>query len=79
MPHPEPQLWQDCPYVPFDDVQSDATLARITTCRPHSSMQEAGFHNGLTKYAHCSGDFSYHRQYPFQIANTMAFVLNKKN
>ena len=41
-------------------------------------MQEAGFHDGLTKYAHCSGDFSYHRQYPFQIANTMAFVLNKK-
>ena len=41
-------------------------------------MQEAGFHDGLSKYAHCSGDISYHRQYPYQIANTMAFVLNKK-
>ena len=41
-------------------------------------MQEAGYHDGVARYAHCTGDVSYRRQYPFVAANTMAFVLNKK-
>jgi len=43
-------------YVPFDNVESDAAQARISACRLHSSMEPAGFHDGVSRYAHCTGD-----------------------
>ena len=34
VPEPIPQLWQDCPYVPFSELKSDDAMSRLSRCRP---------------------------------------------
>jgi len=43
-------------YVPFDQIKSAAAHARVTFCKIHSSMTEAGFFDGVSRYAHSTGD-----------------------
>jgi len=42
--------------VPFDQIRSEAANARITFCKIHSSVTESGFIDGMSRYAHCTGD-----------------------
>ena len=76
-PNPIWQLWQDCPYVPFDDLKSDASQSRLSVCRPHSALEEPTPHGG--RYAHVTGETNYRRRAPMQLATTMGFVLNKRS
>ena len=72
-----PQLWNNAPHVSFDKLKSPAAQGRLALCRPISGIEESTFVGGLEKYAHSSGDVSFSRRAPCQIASTMAFVLNK--
>ena len=79
VPRPNPQLWQDCPYVPFAKLKSSDAQARLSVCRPHSSLEEASCCNGVPRYAHITGDVRYWRRAPLQLSSTMGFVLNEQS
>ena len=79
IPKPMPQLWQDCPYVPFGELISNEAQARLSVCRPHSGLEEASCVGGVPRYAHNTGDVNFRRRAPLQVASTLGFVLNKKS
>ena len=79
VPHPEPQLWQDCPHVPFDQLKSTEAQSRLSVCRPHSGLEEASCATGVPRYAHNTGGVIFRRWASSQVANTMGLVLNKTN
>ena len=57
-PKPVPQLWQDCPHVPFADLKSDESQARLAVTRPISGLEEASVAEGVPRYAHNTGPSS---------------------
>ena len=79
IPKPDHRLWQDCPYVPFKELQSDEAQARLSVCRPLSGLQEAGCVEGTMHYAHNHGEVNYRRRAPRQLASTLGFILNKND
>ena len=79
IPTPEPQLWQDCPYVPFDKLKSTVAQSRLSVCRPFSGLEQASCAGGVPRYAHNTGGVMFRRWAPLQIANTMGLILNKKS
>ena len=79
VPVPDSRLWQDCPYVPFDKLQSDEAQARLSVCRPISGLETAKLVGGVPTYAHNTGEVNYRRRAPLQLASTMGFVLNKNS
>eukprot|EP00973_Karenia_brevis_P096384 12431531-Karenia_brevis.AAC.1 len=79
IPTPIPQLWQDCPYVPFDELKSNEAQARLSVCRPVSGLEPASCVNGIPRYAHNTGDVNFRRRAPLQVASTLGFVLNKRS
>ena len=38
VPTPIHQLWQDCPYVPFDELRSEEAQSRLSVCQPISGL-----------------------------------------
>ena len=77
VPCPVPVLWQNHPSVPFDALQSNEAQSRLAAARPISSLQEAGFCDGVPYYAHNKGDITFRRRSANQINSTLGFVLNK--
>ena len=75
VPDPIPQLWQDCPYVPFDALRSDEAQARLSRCRPISGLQTARIEDGVNHYVHNVGEVNFRRRAPLQLASTLGFVL----
>ena len=78
-PKPAPRLWNNAPHVPFDQLHSPAAQGRLALVRPISGMEEGTLINGVEKYAHNFGDVHFCKRAPWQIASTMAFVLNKNS
>ena len=74
VPSPEPQLWNDCPYVPFAELKSSEAQSRLSVCRPHSGLEEASCATGVPRYAHNTGTVVFRRWASSQVANTMAIV-----
>ena len=70
VPTPEPQLWQDCPYVPFEELKSSESQSRLSVCRPHSGLEEASCATGVPRYAHNTGGVIFRRWASSQVANT---------
>ena len=56
VPRPIPQLWQDCPHVPFDALKSAEAQSRLSVCKPHCGLEQASCHEGVPRYAHNTGD-----------------------
>ena len=79
VPHPEPQLWQDCPYVPFEELKSSEAQSRLSVCRPHSNLEPASCAKGPARYAHNTGGVQFRRWASLQISNTMGLILNKSS
>jgi len=79
VPEPVPQLWQDCPYVPFDKLHSTEAQSRLSVCRPHSGLEPASIPGGVPRYAHNTGGVIFRRWASLQVANTMGLVLNKSS
>ena len=77
-PNPVIELWQDAPHVPFSMLRSVESQARLSTCRPHSALEEPNMHGGVGRYAHLTGDAQYRRRAPQQLNSMMGFVLNQK-
>ena len=55
VPVPDSRLWQDCPYVPFDKLQSEEAQARLSVCRPISGLEASNVVGGVPTYAHNTG------------------------
>ncbi len=79
VPDPNSQLWQDCPYVPFEDLVSAEAQARLSVCRPHSSLEEASCSTGVPRYSHITGDVCYRRRAPLQLSSMLGFLLNDRS
>jgi len=77
VPFPVEALWQDCPYVPFDELKSVASQSQLSVCRPYCSFEPANCDDGVPRYAHVTGDVNYRRRAMLQLAGTMGFILNK--
>ena len=77
VPCPVHVLWQNCPHLPLDALQSNEAQSRLAAARPISSLQEAGFVEGVPYYAHNKGDITFRRRSATQINSTLGFVLNK--
>ena len=56
VPKPIHQLWQDCPYAPFDLLKSEEAQARLSVCQPISGLTETTRAGGVERYAHNSGE-----------------------
>ena len=79
VPTPIHELWQDCPYVPFDQLKSEESQARLSVCKPISGLEEANSVGGVPRYAHNSGEVFFRRRSPLQLASTLGFVLDKQS
>ena len=66
-----PELWQDCPYVPFNKLASPESQARLSVCRPHSSIEEASCVSGAPRYSHINGIVDYRRRAPLHLASLL--------
>ena len=71
VPKSVPELWQDCPYVPFSRLVSAESQARFSICRPHSSLEEASSSSGVPRYSHITGSMDYRRRVPLRLASLM--------
>ena len=71
VPKSVPELWQDCPYVPFNRLVSAESQARLSVCRPHSSLEEASSTSGVPRYSHITGSVDYRRRAPLQLASLL--------
>ena len=78
VPEPLPALWQDCPHVPFDKLQSNDAVSRLSRCRPINGFTPAHSHDGHVTYAHNTGEVNFWRRHPLQLASTLGFILNKR-
>ena len=58
-PKPTHRLWQDAPHVPFHMLKSVEAQSRLSVCRPHCALEEAGCADGVPRYAHIQGDVYY--------------------
>ena len=83
VPKPVPQLFQNCPWVPFDvltaDDASDEAHARLSRCFPLSGLQRSSMADGIERYAHCQGEVNFRRRAPMQVAATLGFVLGQRS
>ena len=79
VPEPIPQLWQDCPYVPFDALKSDDAMSRLSRCRPVSGFRPSHCEDGIIRFAHNTGEVNFRRRGPMQLASTLGFILNKRS
>ena len=61
----------DCPYVPFNKLASPESQARLSVCRPHSSLEEASCASGVPRYSHITGSVDYRRRAPLQLASLL--------
>lgn len=77
VPFPEHQLWQECPYVPFDKLRSTVAQSRLFVCRPLSGLEQDSCAGGAPRYAHNTGGVKLRRWEPLRMANTMVLILNK--
>ena len=71
VPQSVPELWQDCPFVPFNKLVSAESQARLSVCRPHSSLEEASSTSGVPRYSHITGSVDYRRRAPLQLASLL--------
>ena len=79
VPNPIHELWQDCPYVPFDKLKSDDAMARLSRTRPISGFTPAHVEDGVVRYAHNTGETNFRRRAPLQLAATLGFILNSRS
>ena len=83
VPKPVPQLFQDCPWVPFDVLTaadaSDEAHARLSRCIPLSGLQPSSMAGGAERYAHCQGEVSFRCRAPMQVAATLGFILGQRS
>jgi len=78
VPMPNPDMWQDAPHLPFDELKSSEAQNRLSACRPISGMREAGVVGGVPTYAHNTGEVNMRRRATLQVASTLGFVLNER-
>jgi len=79
VPLPIHELFQDCPYVPFDKLVSEDSQARLSVCKPISGLQESTTVGGVERFAHNAGDVFFRTRSPMQLASTLGFVLDKQS
>ena len=76
VPAPDSRLFQDCPHVPFDKLQSEEAQARLSVCRPLSGLEAANVVGGVPTYAHNTGEVNYRRRAPLQLASTLGLRIH---
>ena len=65
--------------MPFEDLVSAEAQARLSVCRPHSSLEEASCSTGVPRNSHITGDVCYRRRAPLQLSSMLGFLLNDRS
>ena len=78
VPEPIHQLWQNCPYVPFEKLVSNDAVSRLSRCRPMNGFTPAHVADNVVRYAHNTGEVNFRKRHPLQLASTLGFILNKR-
>ena len=55
----------------FNKLVSAESQARLSVCRPHSSLEEASSASGVPRYSHITGSVDYRRRAPLQLASLL--------
>lgn len=79
VPQPNEYSMQDVPWVPFQKLTSEDAQARLSVTRPLGQIEEAQVIDGVSKYAHITGDVQCCRRNPLQLAATFACILNQRD
>ena len=74
VPEPIPQLWQNCPHVPFSKLESDDAQSRLSRCRPVSGFKPPHTEDGVVRYSHNTCEANFRRMAPLQLASTLGFI-----
>ena len=75
IPMPIPNLFQDCPYVPFDDLKSAEAQNRLSVCRPFSSFEHPRYNDGIPRYSSLTGEVNFRRRATRSLASTGVFKI----
>ena len=75
VPRAEPTLWQHAPHIPFDKLQSQTAVSRLSLCTLDNCLKESRIEDGRPVYASQRGDTNFWRRNPQQISGTLAFML----
>ena len=59
VPKPVPELWQDTPEAPFEELQSEGAKGHLACCNLRSSMQKGQDERGRAAYACSAGETSF--------------------
>ena len=78
VPQCVPELWQNCPHVPFDRLKSNDAVSRLSRCRPLHGFTPAHCADNVIRYAHNTGEVNFRKRHPLQLASTLGFILNKR-
>ena len=62
VPKPVPNLWQDCPMAPFDQLKSEEAQSGLCACRPVSAFTASTLKEGMPRYSHITGDVFFRRR-----------------
>jgi len=77
VPKPIANLFQDCPYVSFDELKSSEAQSRLSVCRPFSAFEHPTFQDGVPRYSSLTGEVNFRRRATRTLASMMGFILNK--
>ena len=78
VPQCVPELWQNCPHVPFDVLKSNDGVSRLSRVRPLHGFTPAHCADNTVRYAHNTGEVNFRKRHPLQLASTLGFILNKR-
>jgi hypothetical protein len=79
VPVPQPELWQDAPEAPLEQLRSHQGQGQLAVGRLYSSMEQSGVKAGQAKYAHAAGELHFAKRNPRAIASTLAFMVGKND
>ena len=77
VPSADPTFWQHAPHIPFDKLETQTAVSRLSLCTLENSLKEARMEDGRAMYASQRGDSNFWRRNPQQISGTLAFMLAK--
>ena len=65
--------------MPFDKLKSIDAISRLSHCRPLSGFTPAHTADGVTRYAHNTGEVNWVKRHPLQLASTFGFMVNTRD
>ena len=69
----------DAPELCIHRLTSEAAKGRLSICKMESALEESGYADNRAYYAHVAGETMFWRRNPWQVARTLAFIVQRDN